>query len=175
MASRPKIPIAMQRAIKGEAGYRCAIPTCRDKGPFDFEHIDEWSKVEKHEEHNIILLCVGCHARVTRGEISKEAIRAYKRNLAVISGRYSLYEKRLLEMLADCEQRLELKIEKSSILHVLGVINDGYFKLTELPQIMKVTDHNGRNLGPDPLQLLTSTSSGLDWAKKWKNGELVES
>ena len=97
MASRPAIPAAMQRAIKEEAGYRCAVPTCRDKGPFDFEHIDPWAEVQKHEEHNIILLCVSCHARVTRGEMSKAAIKTYKRNLAITNGRYSLIEMRLLE------------------------------------------------------------------------------
>lgn len=101
MVSRT-IPAAIRREIEQEAGYRCAVPTCRDKGPFDFEHIDEWAIVQKHEFHNIILLCVSCHARVTRknataAPISKDALRRYKRNLAIVSGRYSLFEMRMLE------------------------------------------------------------------------------
>ncbi len=103
--SRPAIPAAMKRAVQQEAGYRCAIPTCRDKGPFNFEHIVPWAEVKEHEEHNIILLCVGCHARVTRGEISKDAIREYKRNLAIINSRYSLYEMRLIQSFYDNFER----------------------------------------------------------------------
>ena len=120
MASRPAIPAVMKRAIQEEAGYRCAVPTCRDKGPFDFEHIDEWSKVKKHEEHNIVLLCVSCHARVTRKEIHKDAIKAYKRNLAIINGRYSQFEIRLLEKY--WEEGLKLAPESSTHLTHTGTI-----------------------------------------------------
>lgn len=127
MGDRPAIPVAMQRAIKEEAGYRCAVPTCRDKGPFDFEHIEEWSKVKKHEEHNIILLCVGCHARVTRGEIHKEAVRAYKRNLALISARYSLYEMRVMEIFwvqLKNDKNIFQSIQTYEQIHIMGLMKD---------------------------------------------------
>jgi len=144
MASRPSIPAAIKRAVQSEAGYRCAVPTCRDKGPFDFEHIDEWSKVKKHEEHNIILLCVGCHARVTRGEIAKDAIRTYKRNLAIICGRYSLYEMRLLETYAgkasigkngepNFPLELALYITETDKIHFLGLLKDRLVEIHPLP------------------------------------------
>jgi len=149
MANRPKIPAAIQRAIKEEAGYRCAVPTCRDKGPFDFEHIDPWASAKKHEEHNIVLLCVSCHARVTRGEINKRAIKNYKRNLAIISGRYSLYEMRLLELyyihtsLNEEEEVLfnteaVIFIKESEKLHFTGLLKDDYIELSR----MKTTEEN---------------------------------
>ena len=127
MASRPEIPAEMKRAVQEEAGYRCAIPTCRDKGPFDFEHIEEWSKVEKHEFHNIILLCVSCHARVTRkntsaAPISKGALRTYKRNLAIISGRYSLFEMRMLE--GYFELKMQRVSQEDSITFESEVVED---------------------------------------------------
>ena len=151
MSSRPKIPAAMKRAIKEEAGYRCAVPTCRDKGPFDFEHIDPWSEVKKHEFQNIVLLCVGCHARVTRGEISKSAIKVYKRNLAIISGRYSLFEMRYIERLfnmkpsfngeaivvqaADVKLPLPYVLSDAELIHMDGLIKDQYVSVTDFPTI----------------------------------------
>jgi len=121
------IPAAIRREVEQEAGYRCAIPTCRDKGPFDFEHIDEWSKVQKHEFHNIILLCVSCHARVTRknttaAPISKDALRRYKRNLATVSGRYSLFEMRMLE--GYFELKMQRVSKDDSIAYETEVVTD---------------------------------------------------
>lgn len=144
MASRPKIPAALQRALKEEAGYRCAVPTCRAIGPFDFEHIEPWAKVKRHEEHNIVLLCVSCHARVTRGEIDKNAIKAYKRNLALINGRYSLFELRLIENIRDSKTGTfagQMRIDPKSIfmitevqkLHIDGLLRDGIISLVDIP------------------------------------------
>jgi len=145
MTSRPAIPASIRREVEQEAGYRCAIPTCRDKGPFDFEHIDEWSKVKKHEFHNIILLCVSCHARVTRkgtsaAPISKDALRKYKRNLAIISGRYSLYEMRLLELfygkatldeegIIRTPSELTFFVNTTDKIHVAGLLKDGFIEI----------------------------------------------
>lgn len=144
--SRPAIPAALKRQIEQEAGYRCAVPTCRDKGPFDFEHIIPWAEAKKHEFDNMLLLCVGCHARVTRKEIHKNAIRAYKRNLAVTNGRYSLYEMRLLEEFYkgivvltkrgtfsdETAHTLSWEISKTDRLHVKGLFNDGYLTFSTL-------------------------------------------
>jgi hypothetical protein len=46
-----------------EAGHRCAIPTCRAAEPLEYEHIDDWAKVKKHEFANMIVLCRNCHGR----------------------------------------------------------------------------------------------------------------
>ena len=87
----------IQRAVKEEAGYLCGNPRCRERGPFDFEHIEPWSKSKEHKFSNIILLCTMCHSRVTRGEIEKSAVAHWKRNLAISAARYSMFEMRFLK------------------------------------------------------------------------------
>jgi HNH endonuclease len=104
-ASRPSVPAAIERALLEEAGYRCAVPTCRATGPFDMEHIEDWAKVKEHKFENMILLCKNCHGRVTAREITKASVRAYKRNLAILNGRYSIYELRMIETFWDFEKK----------------------------------------------------------------------
>jgi hypothetical protein len=66
---RPKIPAQVEREVKMEAGYRCAIPACRQH-PVEIAHIVPWSKVRVHEYRNLIALCGVCHARFDRGVAS---------------------------------------------------------------------------------------------------------
>jgi len=199
MGSRPKIPAAMQRTIKEEAGYRCAVPTCRDVGPFDFEHINPWAEVQKHEEHNIILLCVRCHARVTRGEIHKDAIKAYKRNLAIISGRYSLFEMRVLEnyrhpvaQVSGEEVTLEpegfLFINDHEKLHISGLLKDKLVKLDEIeqPTLKRLEKARGEDYVRDliinvnklvsgrPRYHVFPTKYGVEFVAKYFGGEEIE-
>lgn len=200
MSSRPAIPAAMKRAVKEEAGYRCAVPTCRDKGPFDFEHIDDWAKVREHEFHNIILLCVGCHARVTRKEISKEAIRTYKRNLAVISGRYSLYEIRLMEKYWEANLRVESKthlihdgtipqiFSESEMIHLAGLRQDKLISVREweldfstdpfLRQLDETigTENTKKIMRSNNMTkyLVMPTFQGYEFIKKYFSGEDID-
>ena len=209
MVSRPAIPVAIKRAVEVEAGYRCAIPTCRDKGPHDFEHIDEWSKVKTHEFHNIILLCVGCHARVTRKNtsatpISKDALRKYKRNLAITNGRYSLFEMRLLENYYACAKIINGRIDipqqsiffitDKDLLHLGGLLHDGYISLHRIDDDQRVEDvENGHLVAVDRINeeevfskrlpklmdnraeyFIFLTDSGLEFIKDYFEGNEIE-
>ncbi len=120
-----------------EAGYRCAVPTCRGAAALEFEHIEEWCKVKEHRFEDMIVLCATCHARVTRKEISKGSIRTYKQNLAIISGRYSLYEMRALELFHSHLSQFAsdslplLQLPRTDYLHVKGLEQDGLVKITQ--------------------------------------------
>jgi hypothetical protein len=83
-----------------EAGHRCAIPTCRQI-PVELHHIEPWSKVKEHTFENLIALCPTDHARATKGEIDRKAMRIYKQNLAVLNSRYGELERRLLDQFAE--------------------------------------------------------------------------
>ncbi|MFD0363477.1 zinc-ribbon domain-containing protein [Nocardia sp. GCM10030253] len=84
---RPPIPRPLRRALLVEAGHRCAITTCRST-PVDFAHIVPWSRVREHAFDNMIVLCPNCHRRFDQGEIDRESMRQYKRQLAaLVSGR----------------------------------------------------------------------------------------
>jgi hypothetical protein len=96
MVSR-HVPESIKRALYQEAGYRCAIPTCGETSALTMDHIEDWADVQKHDVHNMIILCANCHLRKTNGEIPPEALRAYKKNLVVINGRYTLQEVRLVK------------------------------------------------------------------------------
>lgn len=83
-----------------ETGYACAVPACR-QGPAELAHITPWSKVKEHSFDNLIALCPNHHARYDRNEIDRKAMLQYKANLAVLNGRYSDLERRVLQAMAD--------------------------------------------------------------------------
>ncbi|MHA6262760.1 HNH endonuclease signature motif containing protein [Arenibacterium sp. CAU 1754] len=133
MVSR-HVPEQLKRQLLQEAGYRCSVPTCRGTSALQLEHIKDWAKVQAHDFDNMIVLCATCHQRVTSKEIHKDAIRSYKRNLALINGRYSLYEFRALELFheqLEMGQPLGWLMPKTDLLHVKGLVDDGLVNLTD--------------------------------------------
>src|SRR5438552_156432 len=92
---RPAIPRQLKRDVLVEAGYRCAIPTCR-RPTVEVAHISPWAKVKAHTFDNLIALCPTCHVRYDNGGIDRRAMLQYKANLSVLSGRYGEVERRVL-------------------------------------------------------------------------------
>src|SRR4051812_22406734 len=99
---RPAIPAELERAVMVEAGHRCAVPTCRAVAPLQIEHIDDWAKVKEHDFSNQIVLCANCHGLKGTGprRLDRKALRQYKANLGVLTGRYSNLERRVLDYFA---------------------------------------------------------------------------
>ena len=87
-AGRSSIPRPLDRAIRVEAGHRCAIPTCRQPVGLVVHHIVPWARVKRHEFENLILICSNCHSRVTNGEIDTQPMKVYKANLTLTNQRY---------------------------------------------------------------------------------------
>lgn len=83
--ARTAIPQDVRNAVLIEAGYRCAVPTCRTLVMLDLHHIEEVQDGGKNDPANLIALCPTCHALYTRGEITKEAINAWKLMLVTLS------------------------------------------------------------------------------------------
>ena len=78
MAVRKAIPQSVRQDLLIEAGYRCAVPTCRTILAIDLHHIVEVAEGGGNERSNLLALCPTCHALFHRGEISREAIRVWK-------------------------------------------------------------------------------------------------
>lgn len=78
MGSRKQISKSTRDAVLVEAGYRCAVPTCRTILAIDLHHIVHVSDGGGNEESNLLALCPNCHALHHRGEITQEAIRVWK-------------------------------------------------------------------------------------------------
>lgn len=111
------IPRALKRAVKDEAGWRCAIPTCRATEALTIAHIVPWAEVHEHTFDNLICLCWNCHFRYDHGQIDRASIKGYKSNLAVINHRYSDTEQRLLRLLQSRPNTV-VEIEQSGILQL---------------------------------------------------------
>ncbi|WP_370968586.1 HNH endonuclease [Amycolatopsis sp. cg9] len=168
---RPAIPLALRRQVFIEAGYRCAVPTCRQH-PVDIDHIVDWAEVRKHEFDNLIALCPTCHRRKGNkpGQIDRVALRHYKANLSVINNRYGDIEKRLIEAYAERRSNGELLDEDGdpydyfilgggSEISVRYLLRDGYLR--------KVESHAPR-VGPMPLvDVYQFTESGREFVDNW--------
>jgi hypothetical protein len=82
---RERITDSLRRQVLTEAGYRCAVPTCRSILALDLHHIEEVQDGGPNELGNLIALCPTCHALYTRGTISRDAITAWKTMLVALS------------------------------------------------------------------------------------------
>src|ERR1700728_1479184 len=75
---RDDIGLKTKTLVLTEAGYRCAVPTCREILLLDLHHIWEVSEGGGDEATNLIALCPTCHALYHRGKIRVESIYAWK-------------------------------------------------------------------------------------------------
>ena len=94
--SRKRVPKRNRLSLKTvtivltEAGYRCAVPTCRNILALDMHHIWEVGAGGGDDPGNLIALCPTCHALYHRGTISQDSIYAYKAMLVAISQAFDL-------------------------------------------------------------------------------------
>ena len=127
MSERSHIPVELKRRVKEEAGYRCAIPSCRGTSALELAHITPYAKVKEHSFSNLILLCAICHSRFDGGEIPRQSMLQYKANLGLLVGRYSHMEIRLLEHFADDSNEAYLVTGLDQMLF-RGLIADGHIR-----------------------------------------------
>src|SRR6266446_3847848 len=82
---RTKLPLSTVTLVLTEAGYRCAVPTCRGILALDLHHLEEVADGGSNDVSNLLALCPTCHALYTRGTIARESIRAYKTLIVALS------------------------------------------------------------------------------------------
>lgn len=67
------IPAAVKREVRQNCGFGCVV--C-GLSIYEYEHIDpSYSEAKEHDPKRIALLCPQCHAKVTRGFMSKESVK----------------------------------------------------------------------------------------------------
>lgn len=167
---RPAVPIALKRALYEEAGYRCAIPTCRGTSALEMAHIVPWIQVQVHTFENMVLLCAVDHTRYDRGEIDRESIRVYKENLALLHGRYSDAERRILEAFATIpdSQLTErvLPIPGGTGYTVMYLVKDG---------LVRVQPNTAISIGGlPPYELVELTDKGVAAVKRLRNAQRID-
>jgi hypothetical protein len=82
---RRALPQETRVLVLTEAGYRCAVPTCRNILALDMHHMWEVAAGGSDDPSNLIALCPTCHALYHRGTILPESIYVYKAMLVAIT------------------------------------------------------------------------------------------
>ena len=150
--------MARKRMALAEAGHRCAIPTCRHPTT-EIAHIVPESQSHDDSFKNLIALCEKCQKK----EIDAQAIRGYKRNLAILNSRYSEFERRVFDQIAETDQRSFI-VEPGFDILLLHAVNDGLLKRVELARV-------GAQRGEPTHYTYEVTDEGLDFINRYVCGE----
>ncbi len=136
----------------------------------ELHHIRPWSEVKEHSFDNLIALCPTDHARATKGEIDRKAMRIYKRNLSLVNSRYSDLEHRLIDLFAANEEISTVRIDRDMDFEFMYLMQDGLL-VRSIDMSMGSVQIMGVEQGP---RLYSLTEEGEDFVSRWAAGELVE-
>ena len=159
-SERRAIPAALKREVLVEAGHRCAIPTCRHT-TVEIAHIVPWKKVKEHTFDNLIALCPTCHTLYdTDKKIDQKAMLIYKDNLGLLNGRYSEFERRVLQFFCDNPKKYTVELPGPSNILILYLIRDGI--------LIKVGDSGILSNDIPTYEVYSLTDHGKDLIHDWK-------
>src|SRR6202011_840746 len=149
---------APKRMALVEAGHRCAIPTCRHPTT-EIAHIVPESESHDDSFENLIALCPKCQKK----EIDAQSIRMYKRNLEILNSRYSDFERRVFDQIAETDRRSFI-VEAGFEVLLLHAVKDGLLKRVEPSPVAiqrgEPTHHN-----------YEVTDAGLNFVSRYIQGE----
>lgn len=85
LSRRP--PSSIRRAIRQNAGFGCVI--C-GLAIGDYEHVDPlFTEATEHDPKCMTFLCIWCHGKVTRGQLSKQTVKEAMRSPAALKTGFS--------------------------------------------------------------------------------------
>jgi hypothetical protein len=149
---------ARKRMALGEAGHRCAIPTCRHPTT-ETAHIVPESESHDDSFENLIALCPKCQKK----EIDAQSMRMFKRNLAILNSRYSDFERRVFDQIAETDRRSFI-VEAGLEIPLLHAVNDGFLRRVELAPVAV-------QQGEPTHYKYEVTDEGLDFVNRYVCGE----
>src|SRR5205807_407372 len=88
---RRALPQSTSLAVLTEAGYRCAVPTCRNILALDLHHMVQVSESGGNVVDNLLALCPTCHALYHRGTIKRESIYTWKALLVSLTRAFDVF------------------------------------------------------------------------------------
>lgn len=162
-AERPPIPQPLRRQVLMEAGYRCAIPTCRQI-PVDLHHIIPWATVKAHTFDNLIALCRNDHGLAGDGVIDRKALALYKRNLSLVNSRYGDMERRLIGYFAQNPDIKQAGFPTPHTFEFMNLLDDGL--VSEVHSGMNVMG-GGFDMSP---KIYVLTPAGIQFVSRWAAG-----
>lgn len=159
--SRPTIPADVARAVKVEAGHKCAIKGCPEHTYLEIHHINE--NREDNRIENLILLCDKHHKMAHAGIIDRKSLHEYKKLLGTSDSGTLLERLEKLESLlaaaglfslngTDPNKAINLVLEEAVL---LGNNLWGTPKGNELAQqIYSLVRKHGTRMGVDSIDLM---------------------
>ena len=157
---RTNIPAETRRRVLIEAGYRCAVPTCRTILAIDLHHLTEVSEGGGNDETNLIALCPNCHALYHRKTIDREALFAWKGILVALNAAFDRDAIDQLLFLSMCQE------------NYLIVSGDGLLQFSRLIAANLATDQMvGNNANLLVTYAINISARGRQLIEAWKSGE----
>jgi hypothetical protein len=158
-AKRKAIPSDVKLAVLTEAGYRCAVPTCRVILAIDLHHMVEVSNGGGDVPENLIALCPTCHALFHRGEIDRKSIYTWKAMLVALTRAFDQFALDQLIFLG--------KPETKSLL----VSGDGILSFSRLMAAGLATFSCKAQNGPLAAYSVSLTNPGKQLVMAWLSGD----
>lgn len=159
---RRPIPALIKQQVLIEAGYRCAVPTCRTVIPLDLHHITRVADDGSDEADNLLALCPNCHARHHRGDIPAEALKVYKGLLVSLNEGLGREAKDAL-LFFSLEQPSFFAISADQVLKLSPLIVSGLLSVNP-------ATFNGQIVSP-PHYRVELTEKGAAVVDAWKAGD----
>ena len=159
---RIAIPNAVRVAVLTEAGYRCAIPTCRTILAIDMHHMVPVSEGGGNTTANLLALCPTCHALFHRGEMSRDSIYTWKSLLVSLS---QAFDQRDIDdlLFLDAPQPYPLQVSGDGVVKFSRLIGAGLATYG-----LAVHDLGA---GGTLRYRLSLTSRGAQLIHAWKSGD----
>ena len=148
----------VKRMVLVEAGHRCAIPTCRHPTT-EIAHIVPESQSHDDSFENLIALCPKCQKK----EIDAQTMRMYKRNREILNSRYSDFERRVFDQIAETDRRSFI-VEAGFEIVLLHAVKDGLLNRVE-PQPVAI------QRGEPTHHEYEVTDAGLNFVSRYTQGE----
>ncbi|MBS0206778.1 MAG: HNH endonuclease [Planctomycetes bacterium] len=157
---RSTIPQDVRIAVLTEAGYRCAVPTCRTILAIDLHHIVHVAKGGANSSPNLLALCPTCHALYHRGIIDDESIRAWKLMLMTLTKAFDAEAIESLRFLSQLQPG-QLPVSGDGVLEFKNLMTAGLAQFKRLP-----------STGSPPQFDISLTNRGRDLIDAWEASDL---
>ena len=156
---RKPIPFDVTVAVLTEAGYRCAVPTCRGILALDLHHMVQVSEGGGDVAANLLALCPTCHALYHRGTYKKESIYTWKSVLISLTQAFDV---------STLDHLLFLHKPATEKLRISG---DGVLQFARLIAAGLATFGLKLQNGPLLLYSISLTPSGKQLVSAWSSGD----
>jgi hypothetical protein len=162
MAARTTIPIATQRLVLHEAGYKCANPVCRVILTLEIHHMDYVSEDGSNEPENLLPLCPNCHSLHHQGNIPKESLRSWKMLLLSLN---EAFDHKAVDLLLALDKLKDgLFLSGDGFLACAALVTSGMVKV-------EVQHYGVENQAINAIYYVSLSSKGRSFVDAWKRGD----